>query len=94
MLVEVKFTLDVDPKAWAGDRPSSQELVAVEAARHAEFIVRDVFYDQEWIAEHHPKDHPMRRACLWCTPRKRVVQHDDNPPAAPLFAVPKPLDES
>ena len=68
MKVNVAFTLDIDPAEWEGrleGEPQPVTLdeattarIAAEAASHAESVVRDLYFDQGWIAEHHPAGHP------------------------------------
>ena len=78
MKVNVAFTLDIDPAEWEGrleGEPQPVTLdeattarIAAEAASHAESVVRDLYYDQGWIAEHHPAGHPDKADCWFCEP--------------------------
>lgn len=65
--VDVRFSLDLDGEEWdeAGAK-LDPEAVATEAAAHAESVVRDLYYDNGWIAEHHPDGHPAKATCHYC----------------------------
>jgi hypothetical protein len=70
MRISIDFVLDVDPAKW-GENITAEvrdEEIATEVRNHAESVVRDLFYDQGWIHEHHPAGHPSRPFCSWCEP--------------------------
>lgn len=78
MKVKVGFELDVNIPEWIGrdrgdpvhdfiDDFALRTLIANQVREHTEAMVRDHFYDQGWINEHHPNNHPARTDCTWCT---------------------------
>lgn len=90
MIVNVSFALDVDPVEWEGIIPRVpqavsaydlvvQQRISAEVRSHAESVVRDLFYDQGWISEHHPEGHPDRQDCSWCwAPRRRAANKGED----------------
>jgi hypothetical protein len=75
--VNVSFTLDIDADEWEGrargvaepvdtDNLVTRLLIAHQVQTHAESVVRDLFYDQGWIAEHHPAGHSDKADCRFC----------------------------
>jgi hypothetical protein len=66
MKVKVLIELDVDRFTWAEGRTISDAQLSREVGAHIENVVRDLFYDQGWIAEHHPEGHSRRADCTWC----------------------------
>ncbi|MGB5794436.1 MAG: hypothetical protein WBH51_01440 [Mycolicibacter algericus] len=66
MKVTIAFDLDIDEEGWLDHCPEDAGMVAEQAANHAEAVIRDLYYDNGWITEHHPLDHPRRAVCGWC----------------------------
>lgn len=69
--VLINFTLDINPAAWEDKNAvaldsQTRNRIALEVANHAEAMVRDQFYDQGWIKDHHPANDYRHNDCEWC----------------------------